>query len=365
MVDYFLSDEEKRLKQIAREIAEKEVLPARERLDRESEFPHEIMKKIGEAGLPQVYVPKEYGGSEGSIFGLCLITEELSRIDGGVAVSYAASALGSLPIMIGGSDAQKAKYLPDIASGEKYCAFGLTESDAGSDAGRMKTFAVKKGDEYILNGSKIFCTNGQVADTYTIFAKTDPEKGSRGISAFIVEKGWDGFSFGKIEDKLGIRSSIQAELLFEDCRVPADNLIGREGQGFIVAMKTLDKSRPGIGAQAIGIAQGAFELATKYAQEREQFGGPLSSLQGIQFMLADRGLRHFTKESAMCKLFSSDVAMKVTVDAVQIFGGYGYMRDYPVEKYMRDAKITQIYEGTNQVQRLVIAGNLIREMASK
>jgi alkylation response protein AidB-like acyl-CoA dehydrogenase len=287
--------------------------------------------------------------------------------------------------MIGGSEAQKKQYLPDIASGEKYCAFGLTESDAGSDAGRMRTIAQKKGDHYILNGNKIFCTNGQVADTYTVFAKTDPEKGSRGISAFIVEKGWEGFGFGKVEDKLGIRSSIQTELIFEDCRVPVENLLGKEGQGFIIAMRTLDKSRPGIGAQAVGIAQGAFELAAGYAQQREQFGGPLSSLQAIQFMLADmathieaarglvyqtarmidRGAKNFTKESAMCKLFSSDVAMQVSIDAVQIFGGYGYMRDYPIEKYMRDAKITQIYEGTNQIQRLVIASNLIREMASK
>jgi len=384
-VDYFLTDDEKQLKRIAREIAEKDVLPVRAELDEKSEFPHEIMQKIGRAGLPQVYVPKVYGGTEGSIFALCLITEELSRIDAGVAVSYAASALGSLPIMIGGSEEQKKRYLPDIASGEKYCAFGLTESDAGSDAGRMRTVAEKKGDEYIINGSKIFCTNGQVADTYTVFAKTDPAKGGRGISAFIIEKGWDGFTFGKIEDKLGIRSSIQAELLFDDCRVPAGNLLGREGQGFVIAMRTLDKSRPGIGAQALGIAQGAFELATEYAQGREQFGGPLSSLQGIQFMLADmatqieaarglvyqtarmidRGVRNFTKESAMCKLLASDVAMKVTIDAVQIFGGYGYMRDYPIEKYMRDAKITQIYEGTNQIQRLVIAANLIGEMASR
>ena len=384
-MDYFLTDEEQRLKQVARDIAEKDLLPVRDKLDRESEFPHEIMKIIAEAGLPRVYVPSEYGGTNGSIFELCLITEELSRIDGGTAVSYAASALGSLPIMISGSEEQKKKYLPDIASGEKYCAFGLTESDAGSDAGRMRTVAVKKGDEYILTGSKIFCTNGQVADTYTIFAKTDPEKGSRGISAFIVEKGWEGFSFGKIEDKLGIRSSIQAELIFEDCRVPARNLIGREGAGFVVAMKTLDKSRPGIGAQALGIAQGAFELAAEYAQKREQFGGPISALQAIQFILADmatqieaarglvyqtarmidRGIRNVSKESAMCKLFASDVAMKVTVDAVQVFGGYGYMRDYPVEKYIRDAKITQIYEGTNQVQRLVIATNLVRELAIK
>jgi alkylation response protein AidB-like acyl-CoA dehydrogenase len=382
-VDYFLTEEERRLRQLARDIAEKEVLPVREELDRKSEFPHAVMEKIGEAGLPRVYIPAEYGGAGGSIFELCLVTEELARIDGGVAICYAASALGSLPIMIGGNEEQKKKYLPGIAGGTTYCAFGLTEPDAGSDAGRMRTTAVKDGGEYVLNGQKVFCTNGEVADTYTIFAKTDPEKGGRGISAFIVEKGWKGFSFGKKADKLGIRSSVQTELFFEDCRVPVDNLLGREGQGFVIAMKTLDKSRPGVGAQALGVAQGAFELAAEYAQAREQFGGPLSSLQAIQFMLADmatgieaarglvyqtarmidRGARHYSKESAMCKLFASDVAMKVTVDAVQIFGGYGYMRDYPVEKYMRDAKITQIYEGTNQIQRLVIAGNLIREMA--
>jgi butyryl-CoA dehydrogenase len=384
-LDYFLSEEEQRLKKLAREVAEKEIIPVRAELDREGNFPHAILKKIAEVGLPQVYVPKEYGGTEGSIFGLCLITEELARAEAGVAVCYAASALGCLPIMIGGSDEQKKRYLPPIASGSTYCAFGLTEPDAGSDAGRMTTVAVKKGDEYILNGKKIFCTNGEVADTYTVFAKTDPEKGSRGISAFILEKGWDGFSFGRKEDKMGIRSSIQTELFFEDCRVPVRNLLGKEGQGFVIAMKTLDKSRPGIGAQALGIAQGAFELATEYAQNRVQFGGPLTALQAIQFMLADmateieaarglvyqtarmidRGIKNCTKDSAMCKLFASDVAMRVTVDAVQIFGGYGYMKDYPVEKYMRDAKITQIYEGTNQIQRLVIASNLIREMASK
>jgi alkylation response protein AidB-like acyl-CoA dehydrogenase len=380
MLEYFLTEEQKELKRLARKIAEETVLPVRERLDRESGFPYEIMKVIDEAGLPAVYVPEEYGGTGGRILDMCLVTEELSRIEGGVAVSYAATALGCTPIIVAGSEEQKKKYLTPVAQGGYYFAYGLTEAEAGSDAGGMQTTAKKVGDEYIINGAKVFCTNAGAADAYTVFAKTDPEKGSRGITAFIVEKDAEGFSLGKTEDKMGIRASIQRELIFEECRVPVSNRLGREGQGFLVAMKTLDRTRPGIGAQALGIAQGAFELAFDYAQNRVQFGQPISSFQAIQFMLSDMatkieaarallystarmidaGVKPVSKESAMSKLYASDIAMEVTVDAVQIFGGYGYMRDYPVEKFMRDAKITQIYEGTNQVQRLVIGTNLIR-----
>ncbi len=379
-MEYFLSEEQKKLKRLAREIAEEKILPIRSKLDREGGFPYEIMKIIDKAGFPALFIPEEYGGSGGGVFNMCLVTEELSRIEAGVAISYAATALGLTPILVGGSEEQKNKYLPPVARGECYFAYGLTEADAGSDAGSMTTTAEKVGDEYVLNGRKVFCTNAEAADIYTVFAKTDPAKGSRGISAFIVEKGTEGFSFGKVEDKMGIRASVQMELVFEDCRIPASNLIGKEGQGFIIAMKTLDRTRPGVGAQALGIAQGAFELAFNYAQARHQFGQPISAFQSIQFMLADMatqieaarallyqtarmidsGVKSVSKQSAMSKLFTSDVAMRVTVDAVQIFGGYGYMRDYPIEKFMRDAKITQIYEGTNQIQRLVIGTNLIR-----
>jgi butyryl-CoA dehydrogenase len=379
-VEYFLSDEQKELKRLARGIAEEKILPIRAQLDKEGGFPLEVMKQLDKAGFPTLLVPGEYGGSGGGVFNMSLVVEELARIEAGVAVSYAATGLGLTPILVGGSEEQKKKYLTPVAEGGCYFAYGLTEADAGSDAGSMTTTAKKVGDEYILNGKKVFCTNAGVADVYTIFAKTDPDKGSRGISAFIVEKDLEGFSFGKTEDKIGIRASVQKELIFEECRIPAKNLIGKEGMGFIIAMKTLDRTRPGIGAQALGIAQGAFELAFEYAQSRHQFGQPIGAFQSIQFMLADMatqieaarallyqtarmidsGVKSVTKQSAMSKLYTSDVAMSVAVDAIQIFGGYGYMRDYPIEKYMRDAKITQIYEGTNQIQRLVIGTNLVR-----
>jgi butyryl-CoA dehydrogenase len=289
-----------------------------------------------------------------------------------------------MPILLFGTDGQKRKYLPGLASGKSLAAFGLTEPDAGSDAGGIRTRAVRDGDSYVLNGTKQWITNGGEAKVYTIIAMTDPERGARGASAFIVEDGTPGFTYGKKEDKMGIRASATRELVFEDCRIPAENLIAREGTGFMVAMKTLDNSRPGVAAQAVGIAQGALDAALVYASQRKQFGQRIDSFQGIQFMLADMatqveaaraltysvarmidaGVRKFEKEAAMAKVFASDVAMKVTTDAVQIFGGYGYMKEYPVEKMMRDAKITQIYEGTNQIQRNVIASNLIRETAS-
>jgi len=384
-MDYFLSEEQLEIKRLARRIADTHIMPQREKLDRQQEFPHQIMKEIAEAGLPAIYIPEEYEGIGAGLLELCLATEELSRACGGVGVTYAASSLGCFPIIIGGSEEQKAKFLPPIAAGEHYAAFCLTEAGAGSDASALQTTAVKKGDEYVINGTKQWITNGHEAHTYTVFAKTDKTRGARGISAFIVEKGTPGLSFGKKEDKLGIRCSSTYEVIFEDCVVPKANLLGREGAGFLIAMKTFDKSRPGIGAQAVGIAQGAFETALEYAYKREQFGQSILSFQAVSFMLADiatqieaaraltyqvarmidGGSRSYGKESAMCKVFPSDVAMKVTTDCIQIMGGYGYMKDYPAEKYFRDAKITQIYEGTNQIQRQIIASALVREMASK
>jgi len=382
-MDYFLTEEQKMIQSLAHEIAEEQIKPVAAEHDETGEFPWDILKILAEAGFFGLYIPEEYGGAGCGILELVLVTEQLSRACGGIAVCYAGSALGTFPILLYGSEEQKKKYLPDLASGKKIAAFGLTEANAGSDAGAIVTTALPDGDEYVLNGTKQWITNGGEADIYTTVAITDRAKGARGASALILEKGMDGFDFGKKENKMGIRASATRELVFQDCRVPRENLLGREGLGFAVAMKTLDQARPGVGAQALGIAQGALDEAVRYAHERVQFGKPISSFQAVQHMLADMatqieaaraliyavsrmidsGIKHFSKESAMSKLLASDVAMKVTTDAVQIFGGYGYMKDYPVEKMMRDAKITQIYEGTNQIQRSVIAGNLIKELA--
>jgi butyryl-CoA dehydrogenase len=384
-MDYSLPEECKMVQEIARKIANEKIEPVRAKYDESGEFPWEIMKVLAEADLFRVFIPNEYGGEDLGTLGMAVITEELSRVCGGIALGYAATALGAYPIILFGNPEQKKKFLPPIAEGKKLAAFALTEANAGSDAGGIQTTAILDGNEYVLNGTKQWITNGGEAEIYTIIALTDKGKGARGASAFIVEKGTPGFTFGKKEEKMGIRASVTRELIFQDCRVPKENLLGKRGLGFGVAMKTLDKARPGVAAQAVGIAQGAFEAALKYSTERVQFGQHISSFQGIQFMLADmatqieaaRALlyatcrmidegkhRDIAKASAMCKLFASDVAMKVTTDAVQIFGGYGYMKDYPVEKMMRDAKITQIYEGTNQIQQQVIARALIREIAS-
>lgn len=382
-MDYLFTDEQKMIKELAHKIAEEKVRPAAAKYDQTEEFPWDVIKVLGESDLFGLFIPEQYGGLGTSVLNLCLVTEELSRACGGIAVCYAASALGTFPIILFGNDEQKKRYLPDLAKGIKVAAFGLTEPEAGSDASAIKTTARKVGDHYVLNGTKHFITNGGEAQVYTVVAMTDKNKGARGASAFIVDKGTPGFTFGKKEEKLGIRASVTQELVFNDCKVPAANLLSKEGMGFIVTMKTFDMSRPGVAAQALGIAQGALELATKYARERQQFGKSISSFQGIQWMLADMateieaaralvyavarmvdaGIKDVGKESAMAKLFASDVAMKVTTDALQIFGGYGYMKDYPIEKYMRDAKITQIYEGTNQIQRNIIALQLIKEMA--
>jgi len=384
-MDYLLTEEQVMLRDLCREVAQEKIFPVAAQYDAKEEFPWDIVKVLAQSDLCGVYIPEEYGGMGGGILELCILVEELSRGCAGIALSLAGTALGTDPILLFGNDEQKAKYLPDIASGKKLAAYGITEPAAGSDVSAMQTTAKKDGDYYILNGTKHFITNGGDAETYTIIAMTNKAKGSRGASAFIVEKDTPGFSFGKKEEKLGIRASSTRELIFEDCKVPKENLLGREGQGFLIAMRTFDMSRPGIGAQALGIAQGAFDAAIKYASEREQFGKPISSFQGIQFMLADMatqieaaraliyatarqidaGATNITKESSMAKMFASDMAMKVTTDAVQIMGGYGYIKEYPAEKYMRDAKITQIYEGTNQIQRQIIALNLIKELNKK
>ena len=384
-MDYFLTETQQEIQNLARQIAREKVKPVRAELDEKEEFPWEIMKVLAQSDLFGVYIPEEYGGLGGGAFENCLAVEELSRACIGVSVSFAASGLGAYPILLFGSEEQKKKYLPQIASGEKLAAFGLTEAGAGSDAGGTRTTAVLDGNEYVINGTKQWITNGGEAEIYTVIAMTNPAKGSRGASAFIVEKGTPGFSFGKKEKKMGIRASATRELVFENCRIPKENLLSKEGMGFLVAMKTLDKSRPGIGAQAVGLAQGAIDECVDYARERRQFDQPIISFQAIQHMLADmdtqteaaRALvysvarfmdsdpKDVSKASAMAKLFASDVAMKVTVDAVQIMGGYGYMREYPVEKMMRDAKILQIYEGTNQIQRNVIGTAIIKEAAAK
>lgn len=384
-MDYLLTDEQKMIRDLARSIAEEKIVPVRAELDEKEEFPWEIMRVLAASDLFRIFIPQEYDGLGAGVFELCLVVEEFSRACGGVAIGYAATALGAFPIVLFGSEDQKKRYLPDIASGKKLTAFALTEANAGSDAGNIQTTASLDGHSYVLNGTKQWITNGGEAEIYTVIAMTDRAKGSRGASAFIVEKGAEGFSFGKKEKKMGIRASTTRELIFDDCRIKKENLLGREGMGFMVAMKTLDASRPGVGAQAVGIAQGAMEAAIDYARERVQFGQPIVSFQAIQHMLADMAIEieaaralvyasarmidsgegGITKDAAMAKCFAADVAMKVTTNAVQILGGYGYMREYPVEKMMRDAKITQIYEGTNQIQRNVIAQNLIKERASK
>ncbi|NQT31576.1 MAG: acyl-CoA dehydrogenase family protein [Deltaproteobacteria bacterium] len=374
-MDYFLTEQQEEIRNLTRTIAEEKVLPVRAALDEKEEFPWEIMKTLADAGLFGVYIPEEYGGLGGDLLGLCLVVEELSRVCSGIAVSYAASGLGTFTLLQYGTDEQRRKYLPDIASGRKLAAFGLTEADAGSDASSIKTTAQRTDKGYIINGTKQFITNGGDAEVYTVIALTDKSRGPRGASAFIVEKDTPGFTFGRKEKKLGIRASSTRELVFEDCLIPAENIIGREGMGFILTMKLLDRSRPGLGAQAMGLAQGALEAAIDYAKKRVQFGHPIYAQQAVQQMLGemamrveaaralvystarmiDGGAKDFTKESAMCKVFASDTAMKVTTDAMQIFGGVGYMRDYPIEKMFRDAKITQIYEGSNQVLRNEIA----------
>ena len=386
-MEHLLSEDQRAIRDLARTIAEEKVKPVRAKYDEEGTFPWDIVRAMAKVDLFRVCVPTAYDGLVETGLGvtnMCIVTEELSKACAGIALAFAGTALGAFPILLYGSEEQKQKYLPPMAAGEKLAAFGLTESMAGSDAGSLRTTARRDGDHYVLNGTKVFITNGGEADIYTTVALTQPEKGARGASCFIIEKGTPGFSFGTKEKKMGIRASVTSELVFENARVPAANLLGREGLGFIVAMKTFDVSRPGVAAQALGIAEGALEETLKYAHQRQQFGKSILSFQGVQWMLADMatqieasraliyGLadridkgdtRDIGHLSAMAKVFASDTAMKVTTDAVQLLGGYGYMTEYPVEKMMRDAKITQIYEGTNQIQRNVIGSQLVRDAA--
>ncbi|MDQ2906316.1 MAG: acyl-CoA dehydrogenase [Ktedonobacteraceae bacterium] len=375
-----LSTDERALIEAIHELALERVAPRAAAIDHSAEFPWDMKELLAQQDIYAMAFPAEYGGIGSSELAVVMAVEELSRHCATTGLLLAVQQLGAMPILLGGNEQQKRKYLPPLASGEWLAAFGLTEAGSGSDAAAMRTFAVHKGDMYILNGSKRFITNGGLAQVNSIFAITDPEVGTRGISAFIVEKDFPGFSVGRIEDKMGIKGSQTAELIFTDCEVPAENLLGREGEGFKTAMMTLDRTRVGIGAQAVGIAQGALDLAVAYARQRIQFGKPIGENQGIQFMLADmatkveasrllvynaaemidNGEPHFSKYSAMAKMFASDSAMEVTNDAIQVLGGYGYMKEYPAERMMRDAKITQIYEGTNQIQRLVIARDLLR-----
>jgi len=376
-----LSDDEQMLIEAIREIALEQVAPRAAEIDHTSQFPWDMKELLAQQDILAMLFPDEYGGIGSSELAVVMAIEELARYCATTSLILAVQQLGSLPIMLVGNEQQKRKYLPPLASGEWLAAFGLTEAGSGSDAAAMQTFAVRKSDKYILNGSKRFITNGGLAQVNSIFAITDPKVGTRGISAFIVEKDFPGFSVGRIEEKMGIKGSQTAELIFTDCEVPAENLLGREGDGFKFAMMTLDRTRPGVAAQAVGISQGALDLALSYAKQRIQFKKPIADNQGIQFMLADmatkveaarllvynaaemidRGEPNFGKYSAMAKLYASDIAMEVTGDAVQILGGYGYMKEYPAERMMRDAKITQIYEGTNQIQRLVIARALLGE----
>ncbi|MCM3602069.1 acyl-CoA dehydrogenase [Robertmurraya korlensis] len=374
-MNFKLSEEHEMIRKMVRDFARNEVAPTAAERDEEERFDREIFDKMAELGLTGIPWPEEYGGIGSDYLAYCIAVEELSRVCASTGVTLSAhTSLAGWPIYKFGSEDQKQKFLRPMALGEKIGGYGLTEPGSGSDAGGMKTTARRDGDDFILNGSKIFITNGGIADIYVVFAVTDATQKHKGTSAFIVESDTPGFSVGKKEKKLGIRSSPTTEIIFEDCRVPAANMLGAEGEGFKIAMMTLDGGRNGIAAQAVGIAQGALDAATDYAKERVQFGKPIAQQQGVGFKLADmatsieasrlltyqaawlesEGLP-YGKESAMSKLFAGDTAMKVTTEAVQIFGGYGYTKDYPVERYMRDAKITQIYEGTQEIQRLVIS----------
>lgn len=406
-MNYFLTEEQQAIVDTAREIAEKKIKPVREKYDVEEHFPWEAVEEIRKADLFGVYLHPNYGGMGGAGFELVLAIEELSKACGGIALALAATALGAFPIILFGTPEQKKRWLPSIASGKRLAAFNITEPNAGSDATATKATARKEGDFYILNGTKNFCTNGEAAEIYVTFASTDLSRGARGISAFVVEKGTPGFTFGKKELKMGIRASTTYELFFDNCKIPASNMLGKEGHGLFVAQGTFDISRPGVAAQALGIGTGALNEAVAYARMRKQFGQSILSFQSSQHMVADMATQieaarallysvtraidvgvkaaveaseqsgktvyeelkkvskqRWTKYSAMTKLFCSDTAFKVAADAIQLCGGVGYMRDFPIEKFLRDAKITQIYEGTNQIQRNEIGMAITKESAS-
>lgn len=379
-MNFTLTKEQELVRQMVRDFAVNEVKPIAAEIDVTERFPMENVKKMGELGMMGIPFPTDFGGASGDVLSYILAVEELSKVCAttGVILSAHTSLCASL-INENGTPEQKEKYLRDLCTGNKIGAFGLTEPGAGTDAAGQQTTAVLDGDNYILNGSKIFITNGGVADTFIVFAMTDKSKGTKGISAFIVEKGFPGFSIGKKEDKLGIRASSTTELIFENCVVPKENLIGREGKGFGIAMKTLDGGRIGIAAQALGIAEGALDEAIKYMKERKQFGRPIAAFQGLQWMVAEMSTKieaarflvykaawlkenkqPYSIDAARAKLYAAEVAMDVTTKAVQLFGGYGYTKEYPVERMMRDAKITEIYEGTSEVQKMVISGSLLK-----
>jgi butyryl-CoA dehydrogenase len=376
---FYLTDEQRMIRDLARKVARDRIAPHAAHYDETETYPEESMRAIVEAGLFAIWVPEAYGGTDMGCLALALACEEIAWACAATATQYLDQPLGGLPILLAGTEDQKRRYLPGLATGELLAAYSLSEPGAGSDAAGLRTTALRRGDHYVLNGAKQWCTNGDHADVITVFATVDPARRAKGVTAFLVEKGTPGFAVGKKEKKLGIRASPTVALHFTDCAIPAGQRLGEEGEGFRIAMQTLDITRPATGSMAVGIAQAALDAAVGYARERQQFGQPIGAFQGIQFMLADMamqthaarlmvhhaarqvdaGLRGNTAEASMAKCWAGDAAMKVATDAVQIFGGYGYTREFPVERYMRDAKIMQIYEGTNQIQRLIIAKELL------
>jgi alkylation response protein AidB-like acyl-CoA dehydrogenase len=376
---YYVSDEQRQVMELARSIAREKIAPVAAHHDETETYPDEPMRLLAQQGLMGIWVPEAYGGTDMGALAIALVAEEIAWACAATATNWGATPLGGYPILLAGTEAQKQRYLPRIAAGELLAAYSLSEPDAGSDAAALRTTAVRKGDRYVLNGTKLWCSNGSHAGVITLFATVDSAEGPRGITAFLVEPGFPGFAVGKHERKMGIRASPTVALHLQDCEVPAENRLGEEGAGFRIAMRTLDYTRPMTGATAVGVGQAALDAATGYAKERRQFGQPIAAFQAIQFMLADmamqihgarlmvhhvaslvdRGVTGTVLEASMAKCFAADAAMKVATDAVQVFGGVGYTREFPVERFMRDAKIMQIYEGTNQIQRLVIARELL------
>ena len=376
---YYISDEQRMVMELARSIAREKIAPVAAHHDETETYPEEPMRLLAQQGLMGIWLPEAYGGSDMGALAVALVAEEIAWACAATATNWGATPLGGYPILLAGTEAQKRRYLPRIAAGEMLAAYSLSEPDAGSDAAALRTTAVRRGDRYVLNGTKLWCSNGSHAGVITLFATVDPSKGPKGITAFLVEPGFPGFAVGKQERKMGIRASPTVALHLQDCEVPAENRLGEEGEGFGIAMRTLDYTRPMTGATAVGVGQAALDAATAYAKERRQFGKPIAAFQGLQFMLADmamqvhgarlmvhhvaslvdRGVKGTVLEASMAKCFAADAAMKVATDAVQVFGGVGYTREFPVERFMRDAKIMQIYEGTNQIQRLVIARELL------
>jgi alkylation response protein AidB-like acyl-CoA dehydrogenase len=376
---YYLSEEQRMVMELARSIAREKIAPVAGHHDETETYPEEPMRLLAQQGLMGIWLPEAYGGSDMGALAVALVAEEIAWACAATATNWGATPLGGYPILLAGTEDQKRRYLPRIAAGEILAAYSLSEPDAGSDAASLRTTAVRRGDRYVLNGTKLWCSNGSHAGVITLFATVDPSKGPKGITAFLVEPGFPGFAVGKQERKMGIRASPTVALHLQDCEVPVENRLGEEGEGFRIAMRTLDYTRPMTGATAVGVGQAALDAATAYAKERRQFGKPIAAFQGLQFMLADMAMQvhgarlmvhHVASlvdrdvagtvlEASMAKCFAADAAMKVATDAVQVFGGVGYTRDFPVERFMRDAKIMQIYEGTNQIQRLVIARELL------